>query len=349
MKSKKIILSVFLALVLSASSFMLFGCAKKTSSANVYKLFDESITAIKEDVDSPFTKGTINYIETNFDLQDMTNKAGNGSTVQLSYNHYRTLAAVGLNFIEKYYPLLEDNNIKADYSKLESSIKDLNKKYDTLKEEHEKFNSLKDTNADYSIYNGFFYNYKNSAYSFINSTFDCANRLGKFLNNEAKLAKNVGSESMDNEGLEFYLDYNYLNIYGDFKLFFFDSCEGEPLDLTKSSSEFTLVNLSMANFGNVVMSKMSAKKDDLVNLLADEMEYVITIFSSLDSTRGDARKAMNKFSFYNFANSYDNDINAYKKVNSFANVYYDRVLNYFVGENSAIYRVATFLQSSLAD
>ncbi len=334
---KNIAISLLLCFAIALSSVLLFGCEKKNDGSETYKLFDSTITAFKTDTDSPLKADTFEGISTNFYLKDMQTLDISYS-YQNVYSYYIIILADGLNFIEKYYPTIQSAKIQMKYGDLNDAAKSLKKSYNKVKTEYLKVEEAKshvtDENINYVIFNGFYSRYRRAVINFIDQTYSCANKLGNFVYNEVKLGKNVGKDSMKEEDLKFYLDFNILHIFEDYKRFLVDSCKG-----IERGDDFMLVHNNLSQFCSKVASK------DL-NADAATMGSVKTFFDALKVSRGDAKGALKNFSYYKFMTSYNGDLTAYQKSNDFAQVYYDCLSRYYFND-SYLSRVNDYLSNKL--
>lgn len=323
MKIKKIILPVFLICILAFSSVILFGCGKKGSSADSYKLFDETIVAMKEDT-STFSASSVSGLSSNFILNDVVYKKSTSSTSAQDnaedYSQLKTLTAAGLNFIEKYYPQIKTANLQTKYKSLNDTVYAMKSDYEWVKAEHDKLVEAKAIEGlNYNLYNGYFYNYRIAISSFVGKVYDCANSLGYFLDREVNLAANIGNDKMTKIGLEFYLDYRYLNMFEDFKIYFIDSNKG----LASESKIFNDTKSTLSSFCKDVVVK--EKNIDMTPQLALSLDKFLT---TLSNTRDDVRQAMWGFSYHEFENSYDGSIIAFMKVNENAKIFKNTIDTY---------------------
>ena len=332
MKAKKSISVILLALILLLSSFVLFACGGKDSSKSTFESYNSFMTQIKQDTSLFSTKEIENYY-TKFYLNDLYSKNSSG-TPTYENNYYIALGAVSLEFIDEYYPKLETLKLKTDYSKLKDDIKSLNKSYNNLKVEHE---NLKNDaqNLDYTIYNGYFSRYRTYAQKFINKSYQSALKLGKFLNNEAKLAKTVATQNMTDEAFEFFCDYTILNVYNDFNNFFMSSCKGVALE----SEVFNDVLYSLKNFTN---SFVLHKSYSVTTEKAKEAKEIIT---RVNNERGMVNKAVSKFSVYKYSKTYNQSIDAYIKANANAPAYLNKINMYYADANGTINQLRVYLLS----
>lgn len=319
MKVKKSILTICLALMLLLSSFVLFACGNDQTSASAYKAYNELFTEMKQNV-SLFSTGTTGGLSTSFYLNNFCYK-DSGNNKVFEYNHYLMLNAASLEFIDEYYPVLENLKLKTDYSTLKSDVKSLRKSYKTLKSEYDRYlvNAVNVNTVAYTIYNGYFSRYRTYARKFIAETYDCALSLGKFLETKVKLSKTFATDEMTEEATEFYLDYNILKVMDDFKDFFMNSCKG--LKLEGEEYKLTIKNLETWT-GEIVGKTYKTISNEQANNFKD-------ISVRLGVERKMTDKALSRFSFYKYENTYSSSLAAYKKSNAYAPAYYNRLNSYF--------------------
>ena len=315
MKKKSIVLSVILALIFCLSSVALFGCSKKTSIKSTYFMFKEVMSYIKDDDDTTLISNT-QYnqsfsddvsLETQYCLNNFgfVESDENKSLTTADYIYYSYFVGYGLNFIEKYYPALENVKIKMDYNSLYNSIKDVKADYDELKESHS--NLLDYNNVSFVIYNGSFYNYRKDASAFIDSVFKCANSLGDFLNNKVKLGANIGNDKMTEEAWAFYYDFNLLHTIEDYKYLFMTSYKG--ISFYSGRKENETFKTILTNFNNYVKDKKFGPSV----ATAEQAKQFKELFGHVDATRKNVRSSCKSFSMYDFTNKYASDLVAYKK------------------------------------
>lgn len=316
MKAKKSIYIICLALILVLSSFLLFACGKKESSASTYKAFDSLMTTMRKD-GNLFSTNTIHGVSTTYYFNDFYEKDSQGSELHI-YNHYIALTAESLNFIEAYYPQLETVKIKTDYSDLKDDVKALKKRYEKLSKEYTNLINNA-TELDYTIYNGYFARYRTYALKFINETYDCALSLGKFLDEKVNLDKGVDNGTATSDNLTFFLSYNCLKVFDDMREFFLDSCKG----LNISGDEYNSVMASLTNWAT-----LSTK---VVTVTAEELKELSSLMTYVNNDRKMAQKALSKFSMYKYTTTYESSLTAYKKASEHAPIYYDRLASYFWG------------------
>lgn len=334
MKTKKnIFLSILLIAIISLSSLVLFACGDKGSSEKSYNLFQETITTFK--TDDMFYNSTLNNISSKYFLNDFYYKNSSGEKIY-EQNNYLILGGYGLNFIEKYYENLNGLELNVDYTGLDSSVQKMTNDYKTLKIEYSRLKKT-ETSLNYEIYNGYFARYRLNSITFINSVYDCALSLSNFLTNNVKLDQSVGDEEMTTTAYQFYIDKNYLNIFSDFKEFFLNNCRGMNIDNTEFQKTMEIFN----QFSSNIVSK------DYKLLQDEDLKNLTNILSMATTDRKNAWTALNKFSLYEYVTTYGSSIEACCKSDINAEIYYNRLNNYFWNSESTLNNLYTFLTNNL--
>lgn len=348
MKAKKIVLPIFLAIVIALSSFMMFACAKETSSVATFRLFEQTMSAMEADTDTFSTATTetkwnysrFNGFATKYRLKDVSwkkevlNSDKEIEVEDVYYDQYVVLISAGLNFIDKYYPMLETLDKRADFGSIDDSVKAMKKSYENMKAEHDKYVDASKIEANVPIMNGFFFNYKLKIIDFLNKVYTCADRLAGFFNNKVKLAAGLGSEEQKAEEVEFYLDLRYFDIVRDFKEVYMASCNAVVIgDIYEYD-----INETFADFMTMVVSK-----DKKTDISVEETKTLMTFFNKLKGSSTDARQAANNFSLYKFAFNYDRNLDAYEKDNENARIFYKKLDSYFMGELCTIEKTIVYL------
>lgn len=328
MKVKKIFVSCLLALMLALSSLTLFACGKNQTSADIYKTYNDTFVLFKEDY-TVFGQQNLFDINSKYYVNYLYSKKKDGGKNQFTIQN--SLSAFGLNFIEKYYPLLQNYKGKVKLKGVAEAIDSLITEYNEMKGEIERLIALPDT-ANIVVYNGHFARYRVEFNDFAKTVFLTANTLADFLV-EGGFTKSVGTDELNPEELNTYIDIQKLKIITDYKKFFFDSCRG----LNLSESEFVNAKNQYAAF---TYHFKSANKV----LNAEEAKELQTIIIAVDGSRGDYQKAIEGFSFYDYVNSWGYSIDAYLKEEDNAQAYYNRICNYLWGAHGVYSLLCGYLQ-----
>ena len=320
MKKKKIFLSI-IASIMVFTSMLFVGCKDLGNAQDTFALYSQAMTTYKSN-SNLFISGSISNNKTNFYLNNFYSKNASGDEVQDDQN-YLILTAIGLNFIEEYHTKLDGLEGSYDFNKLVNAINSLNSDYDELKTENENMLSV-ETNAEIDIFNGYFTRYKNTAKDFIDGVYETALTLGNFLMNNARIASNLGGETQTQDELNFYYDYQLLQIFNDFKMVLINSASGQVLnDIVYTSSSNKL-----KDFAQNIQAK-SVKQ-----LTIEQTSAYVEICDALNNERNSYQKAVKSFSLEKFENIYDGSLEAYTKVNSNFDSYYNQLNNYFCDTNN---------------
>lgn len=365
---KKIILPIVLSFVIVLSGFTLFGCGEKETKEKSYELISSTMENIKNDT-TLFENKTTNGLNSDFSIKDIGFKTSNDSDLS-GYEYYVTVLAGGLEFINDYYEKLNTTQGVVKNVALNDAVKAMSKSYDNVKAEHDELMKASDnSNLHYDVYNGYFYNYKITVSNFINKVYDYAFSLANYLDKYLNLTANVGKETMSQEQFNFYLDYEYLKIYNDFKILYMDSMKGADLDVTYVDNiiytQFNILAKSEKTTDLVIPQKPnpdetkpgeseenqvekievseendeienSDKEEEIQKQKVEKMKSLITIFKHLAENRKDVKEAMKKFSIYKFVEVYGQDIVAYTKDSENAEKYYNKINDYFIDEYSTL-------------
>ena len=333
MKKRRIFLS-FIASILVFTGLLLVGCGDLGNAQDTFALYSQAMTNYKSNTNL-FISRSINNNQTNFYLNNFYSKNAIGEEVQDDQN-YLILTAIGLNFIEEYHTKLDGLEGSYDFNNLVNAINKLNTDYDELKLENEKMLSV-ESNAEVDIYNGYFTRYKNSARNFIDEVYETALTLGNFLMNNARIARNLGSETQTQDELNFYYDYQLLQIFNDFRLILMDSASGQIL----TDTVYTNSSSKLKNFAQNIQAK-SVKQ-----LTVEQTNSYIEICEALNNERISYQKAVNAFSLEEFENMYDSYLEAYTRVNSNFDSYYNQLNNYFCETNNIMTLIYNYYTSNI--
>lgn len=351
MKKRKILLPIF-ALVVACSGLTMVACSDKGNSADTYASYQEMITTFKEN-DNLFKSKKLNDYNSNFYFNNFNYKNSSGTKIDED-NNYQMLNAIGMNFIEEYYILI-DGLGNYNYNSLDKSIKNLVKAYDNLQVECENLVYV-DNDADYEIYNGYSTRYKWEAKAFVDQVYDSALTLADFLVEKVGYIDLVGQEITPptedateeeienyNNELElqkkqnaFYIDYQNLLIANDFKVLFIDSSSGQKLN-----SEVTnAATNALVNFTQIISNETK------MLTLADFQKFEVVI-DAFNNERQTTLKALKEFDFYQFATDYDSNILSYEKEEKYCAAYYRQLQKYFSETNNFIENYRTYISTNI--
>ena len=305
-KLKKSILISFLAIMLIASSFLLFACGSKVESEDSLKLINDTLIEYKANT-SIFKQDSVSSMDTNFCLADF-NAEG--------YSEY---VAVGLNYIEDNYTRLEelqDKDIDYDYDKLNKKIDAMNNSYDLVCDEYENYSRASQFEAS-EIINGYFARYKLSVKNFIGDIFVVAEELGTlFVNVDGN---GIGEEELTLEAFNSYVHYHKLLVAKDYKNYFMDGCKGENF--------FMFTPAFASNQFRLYCGHLLSETNMTITL--DEAKQLNQVLLAVNADRKNVEKSLENFSLYDFYNSYEGDINSYSKSASDVEAYYSSIEGYY--------------------
>lgn len=313
MKKRSIITTLLIA-ILACSSVLLFACGNGGNAKDTYEAYKTAIETFKTN-DNLFSSNTVQDFTTNFYLNEFYSLSPSGE--KETDNNYIILNAIGLDFIEKYYVNLENLENKYDFSKLNNSIKELNESYDALAVENANLANIESTESD--IRNGYFARYKLQTKFFIKEVYETAITLGDFFMNDVKITEKLATEEQTFEELRFYYDFQRLMSFEDLRAFFMDSCRGQVVyDENENLNSLYTQALNCIN-------AFSTGKTNIKELSMEEVQDFINVCNSVNNERSLFQKSITKFSLYKFTTTYDNSIDAYKKVDASADVYYNQL------------------------
>ncbi len=275
---------------------------------------------ISED-SSLFENGPTYSLQTKFYIKDIGYKTADGK-IQ-GYRHYRAILAAGLEYINDYYGKLEV--VSGNVESLTDTVKVMFDQYRKVKIEHDKLvTANKKSKLSANEYNKYFDSYKLAIAELIDDVYDCALTLNDYLKNELNLGSNFGSSDMTEQDINFYLDYNFIKIYNDFKVLYIDSINGEDL-------EADVLNKEILSSFNLLTSA-----DRVSSLAIDKANNIALGLAVVEVNSGEFREAVKEFSIYKFITQYNQDIDAYQKDDENAATNYKKITDYFVGEDSIL-------------
>ena len=330
MKKKNIVLS-FLAAILVTSSLLLFACGGTGNITEAYNAFNKLVVECNSNTNL-FSQGEVEGLSTKYYLKDFHQKDSANQNVPDDKN-YIILVAQGMNFIEKYHTELKDLENKYDVVNLTNSANNLTNSYNNLKVENANIANIE--SSEYEIYNGYFARYKLSAKNFINDVYSTALELGKFLNEKVRISVDLGTDRQTQKQIIFYLDYQLLLSYNDYRAMLIDSCQGQILH-HKLYNESTK---ALTNMTSQIQSKQ-VKTDLTVETIKDLMN-TCRIYNN---QRAVYNKAVTNFSLKEFLTTYNEDLKAYEKANECAESYYNQLLDFYYNPNNFVTLFQTYLK-----
>lgn len=303
---KKILTALFMMVIVLFGGVMLTGCGGGETGEAVYDKIATQINTMREE-DSPFKTKTKNYITSNFTLQNLEKKVS--GTTKVDYLDQDELIAIGLNYIEKYYPLAKDFKGVSNTVSINLALDALNEGYQQLKSEYE--NTTKITIGEETvIYNGFIARYAESARQFSSKVYDLALSLEKYLTNDVKVAASLDSDQPTAAAIEFYIESRMIEVYSDYNDFLMENAKASAGEMDD---------------GWYVLQLAQVK----TNLSKEEIAKMTNYFDAIAGERKLTKQALQNFSYYDYQVLYNNDIKAYEKISSLAGVYHNQIEKYF--------------------
>lgn len=318
---KKTLTTVVLAIILAISSLMLISCGK---SANANSIFKELETIVQSYSQSSMfiSKNLSGVIRTKFYLDLFASKDASGEDV-IDGENQLYLIGTALNYIEKNYTLLSNSEAKYDYGKFSSKIKELNESYKALNIEYTNLKNLPST-IHYEIYNGFYARYKLYTKDFINKVYEVAVTLGDCLVNNTLVSDNFGTEEEDTQIADLFVSYHLLLLSKDYKEFFINSCEGAVFE---NHDLYFLVQQNFDEYLSLMKNIGYLKK---VSVLKGKSFDLKELLIAITCDRKNAESSLNKFSFYEFCDDYQESLPSYSNFLEDAETHYFNISNYYV-------------------
>ena len=204
-----------------------------------------------------------------------------------------------------------------NYGELEQKLALLNDAFDEAKERH---NDLITSAPDSSqlVYNGFATAYQSACIDFINKAYDFSLSMQNTFVKDMKLL-DFDFASITVDQANFYLDTIRLSLADDCRLFFLDSCKGEKIEQVGESSAVAQTLTNIQNISDVTLTYQKGEAyvalRQVEQLLANERTHL--------------QEALSTFSFYDYQNIYERNIDSYTNNLENADVYLDTIDNYF--------------------
>lgn len=316
-KLKKIITTICLAVVLLASSLLLFACNSKVSATDSYNLLNSLITIYKTESEM-FGQGLVKGVDTEFYLQSFKAKDSGGNLIVDSENHL-AFVAIGMNYLDENVAILNGLDVKYDYKNFNKQILEMNDAYNNLFKEFANLKTL-DSAADYNIYNGYYARYREYATYFIDEIFDVAKELGVFI--VQQFGDGIGQADLTGDDFNRYVAYNKLLISNDYKNLLIDNLQGKDFDedLAEDAQQ-NFDNYCLLVVGETDLAPSNEKATEVKNL-----------FESVNVDRKNVEKSLKNFSLNDLYTIYDVNLSAYEKVDFEAPIYYNNIQSYFGDE-----------------
>ena len=337
---KKIFYSV-LSFVIALSGFGLVACGDDTGSINPYEQYVDTIAEFKE-ATTLFKEGaTSGGIETDFYLNNFNTMTNEGDKIEGNKN-YITLVGYGMNYIEKYYVYLSDLENK-DYSSLHSCLDDLVSSFDVINQDSKNMVNAEGI-AHIPTYNHYFYEYEAHTKNFINEVYNTALTLSDFLISQANFIEELGTDTQTDVQIEFYTDSQILNIFDDIRRLLIISAEG--VDYQADSYDGQAIELyddTVILLTNYATLSTHYTQELTAEVVTEAME----LGDLLANERATTRKALSRFSIYDFEDLYELSIDLYAHENQDAVSQYSQLQKYFSAENNYLTQYYQFLSQNI--
>ena len=302
---KKIICAICMMVLVLCGGFIFTACGKGETGEAVFEKFDSKIQLMKEET-SPFKSETKNFITSNFMLKNLEKKVGDSRQDYLDQDE---LIALGLNYIEKYYPLAKEYKQGANIDGINKTLNALEESFNALKVEYQNLEKIT-FDEEEVIYNGFVARYAEAARQFTSVVFDCAKALENYLSNTVKVSASLQDNETSAVAIEFYVESRMMEVYGDYSNFLMGNAKASAASMEKDW--YLLQNA-----------------DVKTTLSKDEIARMMTYFSSIEGERKITQQALENYSYYDYKVLYNGDITAYEKTNLLAGVYHNQIEKYF--------------------
>lgn len=309
-KARKI-LSVLVALLLVACAFVLFGCSG-TTTAQIYQNIQDFITKTTSDA---------SFIDANNSFKNFQ-KYNDSGALETSDENQQKLLQIVMEYIKTNVWQFEEYTENHDYGDLEQKLASLNDAFDEAKERHDDLVTSA-PNSSQLVYNGFATSYQSACIDFINKAYDFALSMQKTFVNDMKLL-DFDFASITVDQANFYLDTIRLSLADDCRLFFLDSCKGEKIDQV---GEFSAVAQTLTNIQNISDATVTYQKGEAYVALRQ-------VEQALANERTHLQEALSAFSFYDYQNIYERNIDSYANNLENAEIYLETIDNYFYADNS---------------
>ena len=317
---KKILSIIFSLAFVLIGALAFVGCGNEKTGSEVYNLIKSQMEIMLEE-GTPFVSSTEGHISSKYMLNNFYKKIDN--TTKTDYGWQNELIALGLNYVEKYYPLVETIE-RQNADSLIKSINELNASFQTLKEEYLSTHKISE-DEDMTIYNGFIAKYGEEARTFSGRVYSFAKELMLFLEKTMMFQSNA---NLSNINLQLYIDSRILEIYSDYNEFLLVNCKGA---------------IGVIPSEVLYLQKMTIKD----SYTSDQLEKLQQIFNALNAERMLTRSIMEKFSYYDYKVVYNEDISAYQKSCPLAKAYLTQIRKYFLNNTNYILLTEDYLTENI--
>jgi len=315
---KKIISILFAIAFTLVGAITLSACGNGKTGVDIYNDIKAQMEVMLE-AGSPFKTASSGYVTSNYMLDNFFKKQDNSTKVD--YGYQNDLIGLGLNYIEKYFPKVQDVAVH-NSAKLLNSLNEMMINYQSLKEEYQSTKKISN-DEDMTIFNGFMAKYGEEARMFSVKVYNFANELAAYLEKDIQFtATNVSAE------IELYIDSRLMEIYSDYNDYLMVNCKGA---IGVLPSNITLLQKSKAKttFTDYEIKKFTA------------------VFDALKAERKLTQTALNKFSYYDYKVTYNGDITAYQKSLPLAKAYLNQIDKYYLASANFIQLTTNFMTDEI--
>ncbi|MBQ8792857.1 MAG: hypothetical protein IJZ62_04565 [Clostridia bacterium] len=321
---KKILSSIFVVALLMLGVVTFSACGNGQTGDEVYLLIKTQMEVMQEEC-SPFVRNSSNGLTSNYMLDNFYKKADNSTMTD--YGWQDELIALGLNYVEKYYPYIQSYTQCQDVANLTTSLEQLNESYKILKEEYQSVSNIS-RDEDMTIYNGFIAKYGETARIFSGKVYDFATNLQTYLSKYVITGEIIEGEEINQFALEFYIDSTLLEIYHDYEDFLMINCQASTGEIPQEI---------------ISLQAKSIKTDLSKQEILDAKEF-LTAFSG---ERTLTYRALDNFSYYEYTITYNSDVTAYEKVLPLAEAYLKQIKRYFINSDNFMEQTYSYLIANI--
>ena len=343
---------IFLGLLLSVCSVAMFACGggiERTPYTQLDKIMSDM------SAHDMFTTSYVDSVSSKYVLKAFTNS---------EEKYVSECLIIPMNFIYKYQSDLsiikEMKNLTGEQSNsiqnLERGITEINVGFNKLKNEYDRFITFQTAG---SIYEGVKQAFLYEITDFIQNAYDLAFNLAEVENKVFYRYedKEVTTEVLTTKDTEYFKDYLSLSIGQDYYKLLLPSVKSINYPSTSELGDFLRnVKGRLASFITSFVGgsqfadltgEMSVKEEngkDVITYTNDKMKSLYEIKGKLDTERGVLEESLKAFSLYDYIEIYNCDIASYKKVNMYAEIYYNQIQSYYLDTLSSY---TTYLKTIL--
>lgn len=329
MKNK--FLKITLASIFAFSSLALFACGGGEEPSIKYQELPNIITEMKNN-NTMFKSGDVDLVPTNFLL----------NALEGENNYFNECFIIPINYISKYQTEIEAvKNLNGLNGEQSSAINQLEKDLATFKHAYVSANNEYErltifSSESGSIYDGALQQYKYSVTKLISGAYDVAISLSK-VQDVALNRFNLQAGGITNNDALLLKDYLSLKIGQDYFKVLLDNSNSK---LFKTSADLNINKF--VYFVNGVKADLTAfvkdfyGKSNLKDLHNDEADgdnspvsLLVKSQNIMENERQNLNRSLDRFSLYEFYNSYNCNMISYQGKIEYAETYYNEIQNYY--------------------